>query len=292
MNLTGVGEGNTVSNGLDENGTLNSMAADCWQPLRHGSTQEAINNLLSRLAGGAAANLNIVGHGYAGSFETGDGQLLPYTGTREVSAYNAFDWAPLFGQLEGKPFGMLTIYGCNVGEGMEGVNLLQKIAKTIGKAVRAPNGTVSPGPDGIYLEADSEWVMATPTSLPTAKVAPALHEKLVVDVESHSHWPIDGEKAYRVTVTRYRLRSGKSEDFTFLGEDARGILSLSFGSLGFTPPGPPLGRITARITLMPDSSDNAIAREFTVFSDQIVRDDKPAVYYYTSPAFRQLLNSL
>lgn len=162
--LKGLGKHNTVSNGAD-NGANNCMAGKFQNCMRHGTTEQMVNNLVGRL-NSKIQNCNIGGHGYDGLLETGAGQS-GYGGDKKMFVWNQYQWEPFLEKLKPYPFEILTIFSCYTGAGEDGADFLHNIAKVINKPVRARTGLTSCGSrSGITFESGSQWQLATPTHRP------------------------------------------------------------------------------------------------------------------------------
>jgi hypothetical protein len=166
------------------------------------------------------------------------------------------------------------------------------MADSIKKPVRGPTGVVYCGPDSAYLQSYSEWQLATPGNKPVPKDGPPKPPDLVVPLKEYSHWPVNKDKIYRVTILRFTLRSERRAELAFEGDEARSILRFCFGSLGFSPRGLPAARITAIVKIQLDRNGETVVRQFVVYGDRLVVDEETKLYYYASPGFRTLLASL
>ena len=104
--VSGVGAINTVSSGPD-NGANNNLSCGFWKPMRHSTTEQAIQNFLSRMStkipkasdpdqvilGQGIGHLNIGGHGTDGQISTGCGQNGQIDYRRNIMAtWNDTSW--------------------------------------------------------------------------------------------------------------------------------------------------------------------------------------------------------
>jgi hypothetical protein len=131
------------------------------------TTKEAVENLLScetkRPKPGPA---NLVGHGCEGDIDTGKdvGQC--------ITSKNTQIWTPQLENLADKVT-ELFLFGCSVGAGPEGADLLHQLAQVIKAPVSAPTGLISFTRSGYKLEPGAVWQTATPTERPEVIDPPA-----------------------------------------------------------------------------------------------------------------------
>lgn len=162
---TGIGERNTVSTGVDvdpnthTNDCLASHFANC---MRHGTTAQAIDNILGANGGG----VNIGGHGDAGFLETGGGQAGPFPNDKCIYFYDEIDWGPQFDRLQGAPITTISIWSCHVGAEQDGADLLFEMAKRCQRTVRAGTGFLYCSQQDVHWQAGAVWQVATPIVKP------------------------------------------------------------------------------------------------------------------------------
>jgi hypothetical protein len=300
----GIGEKNTVSNGPD-NGSLNCNAKHLWNSMRHGSTQQAIDNGLSRLmfsvtpalpseltVEGAlgAGGLNIGAHGNDGQFETGSGQTGPFNTNQFVYLYNEDVWGPQLDRIKPSSTTIITIYSCHTGTGQDGADLLFEMAKRSGRAVRACTGFLFCGdPNGIYMENGAVWQVATPTNKPAPIAAPSPHFSVDANVKFES---TDREyDASDVVDIEFWLQSFGEK--IGLNKRLSGQTAQYVAANLFYPPAMVIsGRVSAMITghIRVSLAGSGVI-DFAVFNDRLAVDVKSRTSYYIK-SIRSLYHSL
>lgn len=176
-NFFGLKEITTVSNGPEEKnqyglGANDIQARSFENSMRHGTTEEAVNNTLGRLLQTPITNgINFGGHGMPGSFETGSGQT-GWDYNKMIQDWNEDYWNKHLLKLQAKDYPIFTIYSCRTGAREQGASLLFKMAKLLGKPVRARTGDTicyyrTDGACWIEFQPGSEWQTAFPDKKPT-----------------------------------------------------------------------------------------------------------------------------
>lgn len=184
LHSQGIGAKNTISNGPDD-GTLNKLANCFWNPMRHGSTGQAVSNGISLLEEAAAKNtgeLNLGGHGNAGLVETGMGQSGPFD-LEKLMCWNEWVWGPVLEKILPAPVTQITIFACHTGEGDDGSNLIFSMAKHCQRAVRAGTGFLYTNGQSLWWETGTVIQVATPTYRPPAVQAPTHHDFATAKME-------------------------------------------------------------------------------------------------------------
>jgi len=311
--VLGIGDVTTVSNGPDD-GTNDTQACAWYQPMRHGSTQQAIDNLISRLpptldgkkrigpdsriAELSTGLVNIGGHGNIGLLETGMGQTGAFDENKIIMTWNGSAWVSHFQRLGTHPFVLTSIYSCDTGADDDGADLLFAIAKATGRPVRARTGLTiasrfSDGHCELSFENGSTWQTATPTTRPTPIKPPSPPHPDTVQVTIGAIGPnaevrdVDIGRVRSLAVV-VRRGFGPTSNQAIQGADAVRLTELLFGSEPFYTPGQLLGVITAEVDVGFDFGE----RHFVIFNDRIVRDTISGLLYYVTGAFRQYLRSL
>lgn len=292
----------TVSSGSD-NGYNNCAASKYPGSLRHGSTQQAIDNLVGSLGliGAVAATGGkrlpwISGHGDAGFMTTGAGQDGTQTSDNTIGTWNEDNWGPQFDRLRDRNYAILTLLTCDTGAGEDGADLLFAMARRTGKPVRARTGLTTCGGDGITFQGGSTWQVANPNQRPNPIPQPTLLLNLSVNVMMLQ---VDGvfeevpfEAISKVNITRpYRfLRQSLSESSVDLdGKDAQSLLRLIDFSDPFNPGGMPAAMVTARISIFLNGKEDS-PRRFNVYNNRLLHDlDCPNVFYNAAPGFSTAL---
>lgn len=290
-NDKGINSHNTVSNGPD-NGANNYMAKGFWKCMRHSTTEQAVNNWLTRVKieteeEKGTNNLNIGGHGNEGFLETGSGQ----TGTADrkknyINRWNGIYWNPFLSQLEPKNFVMLYIYSCHTGAGYAGANLLFKLAQAIGKPVAGRTGFTYSNSNGkIWFEKGSVWQVATPDLEPTPIEAPTPHFTKKSKIELS-----DGKKVFEVSKTQVKSISisknlGVNSRAIELDKEIYNEFSLDFFSSGiFSAEGNISAKITAELKMTVEIDGNELDFSFSVLNNRILADKFNNFYYMSREA--------
>lgn len=189
LSAPGIGEKNTISNGPDD-GNLNCNTSHFWNPMRHGTTKQAVDNgltaaLLSvnpappviQLFSGAGSSgaLNISGHGNEGLIETGMGQNGGFDNAKIILSWNSWAWGPELDRINPSNITYLSLWACHPGAGPDGAELLYQMAQRCGRAVRGGTGFLYCSSQNMWWENGSQWQVATPTNKPNPIPAPTPH---------------------------------------------------------------------------------------------------------------------
>lgn len=145
--------------------------------MRHGSSNQAIDNALTLFAKGAlnTGELNISGHGNSGLIETGMGQNGPWDLGKIILNWNETVWGPIFERIVPAPVTQITLWACHTGEGDPGSDLIFAMAKRAQRGVRAGTGFLYTNGQSIWWENGTVIQVATPTYRPPAHAAPSPH---------------------------------------------------------------------------------------------------------------------
>lgn len=251
------------------------------------SVQTAAGGLSQCLGGKQPlAPASIVGHGADGVIVTGAGKSLGAK-DQHIGLDNADVWSKAFQPLKGKMANLL-LYGCHVGAGLKGAQLLHDLATTVGANVYAPTGLIYCDSHGDFsLEIGSEWQMASPTQPvpppPIEEPKPAtdpqsgglvrlhvLENILITTLDQLSHVFLEG----------YPQAAGALDLVETL---AREVLWHK----PFTPPGQHAALFTGRLHLHFGHGERTIEKVFSVFNHALLQDeDHPGVFYRTSGKWR------
>lgn len=294
----GIGEKNTISNGPDD-GTLNCNVAHFWNPMRHGTTQQAMDNALTAMvisvspatslrfdSGGAlsAGGLNLCGHGNDGLIETGMGQNGPYDDNKIILPWNEFAWGPQLDRLRPSSVTYVSLWACHPGAGQEGADLLYAMAQHCGRAVRGGTGFLYCSAQQLYWENGSVWQVATPTNKPAPIQAPTPHRILMANLR----FEIQGREYGPGDVVQFELEPraisatpSNAVTKTLHGASAQAAASNLFRS---EPMDMKVG-ISAMVTAMIriTFAEGSVA-EFVVLNDRLAVDTKSRVGYYIASA--------
>jgi len=273
IHILGIGQRNTISNGPDD-GTLNKSAACFWNPLRHGTTTKAVDNLLGHTNERIA---NIDGHGNRGLLETGAGQNGDWTDDNIVAGWNQWGWEVQFARLKDRGYSLMALWGCHTGEGQEGADLLFSIAQIAGFPVQATNGFVYTNGQSVWIEPNAVWVTATPTVRPTPVQAPTPHNILVSELDC-AYIVIDGHLLClpfaSIAEVRITVRKVMDEvrEHRLAGTDAGALGWRIFGTRPLKLPGRPSAMVTAEVSVLFKRGEQPIRVELTIYNDKLAFD--------------------
>jgi hypothetical protein len=280
VSAAGIGERNTISNGPDD-GTNNVLASHFWNPSRHGTTLQALDNALvapvlgsgvdKRIATGSAGGLNIGGHGNDGLLETGMGQTGPFNVGQIIYRYNEYNWGPQFDRINPTSITMVSIWSCHTGAGIDGAELLFGMAKRCGRAVRA----------GTWWEKGYVWQVATPNNKPAPIEAPTPHlDRTEMATFIVGGAELDAAQVEGATITTRSIHGVASVAVAVDGESAG-----EFAAKALTGPALDLqdisvsGMETGQIDLTFKDGQHL---RLTVYNDRLAVDNNSNTGYYLS----------
>jgi hypothetical protein len=245
---------------------------------QHGHTDKLFDNLsLQSPTDGRAVS---VGHGSPGLQCTGEGDHCGGTDkTLYMDMLNTDVWKPLASKIKGK-YRLLTLLGCEIGQGNDGADFLYEMAKTIDAHVRAPDSIIFCRPNGIYFDPGGKWVEATPQSKPT----PHLYKPFEVKETAKLQFRIEGAmrtlKPEDVQFLEFQHRTYHQKDFTTLRGFGPAILqSVGFGK-PFETPGRPAAIVTGSFRLRLHWEGKPLERQFVLYNDVLVEDlEEQDVFY-------------
>jgi len=289
----GVGEKNTVSNGPD-NGANNCQASHWWNVMRHGTTQQAVDNLLTakvavhppapdlRLGSGVMSTgaANIIGHANDGLIETGMGQNGPFDNNKIIMPWNESAWGPQLDRIQPTGITYVSLWGCHPGAGQDGADLLYAMAKRCGRAVRGGTGFLYCNNQSIWWENGSQWQVATPSHKPAPIAAPSPHftgAAVKIEVEGAE---ADSSEAVALVIELFTLGMSKSNTTRFEGRSASDVLTHLVQSppIDFANTAIP-GIVTANVTVG-FTGDRRLT--FTIYNDRLAIETKTKTGYYIS----------
>ncbi|MGO4513500.1 hypothetical protein AB4Z51_41680 [Bradyrhizobium sp. 2TAF36] len=282
----GVGEHNSVSSGPD-NGALNCDAAHFWNCMRHGTTEQMINNYLGRLAA-QTGNLNTGAHGNSGMFEAGSGQATTYNPATDVYSWNAFDWASLFMQLKDKGFAIWTIYSCDTGADADGADLLHRMANLTNRPARARTGLTTCGNDGIGFTG-GVWQVAFPGPKPPPPIpkSPGLLAEEYKSVSRIAITPTNFEFDVNdvVSIALKAKRPSGTFSTAIKGAQAVEIVRMLFSAPEVDIGGQPLAMLTGEITLNIAQNAAEAVLTFDIYNDRVMMMPGTTVCRFVPEAF-------
>ena len=290
---SGIGDHNTISSGPD-NGANNNMAALFWRSMRHSTTEQAVNNWLSRLGGAFikdeilnnAGNLNIGGHGNEGLLETGPGQTGQYDyKTNFLVSWNKAWWEPFLIKLRPKNFPIIYIYSCHTGAGEAGAEFLYQMAVVTKHPVAARTGFTYTNNQRLWFENGSVWQVATPDHKPAPIAAPTPHFTKINKLKLYSGNTLlniteDQIMEIKIEKTNAVIAKRGNQETVIEQAISSKIIKDLFASEPFKIEGTLLATKTQQITIkISGSSENILV--FDVYNNRIIAD-KFANYYYIS----------
>jgi len=193
-------------------------------------------------------------------------------------------WEPLAAKIKGK-YPLLTLLGCEVGQGNHGAEFLYDMAKTTQSHVRAPDSIIYCGPNGIFFDKGGKWVEATPQSKPS----PQVPEPFVVKEAKTLQFRVDGLmvtlKPEDVQFVEFLHRSYRQKEFTTLKGFGLAILqSVGFGE-PFLTEGRPAAIVTGSFRLRLRVPGKSVDRQFVLYNDVLVEDlEEQDVFYRVNRA--------
>lgn len=292
----GLGDHNTVSSGPD-NGFNNNVAKWFWKQMRHSTTEQAVNNWLSRIPKNinteneielfGSGNLNIGGHGNEGQLETGYGQNGQYDyRTNFLGTWNEFYWRPFLEKLKGKKFPIIYIYSCHSGAGQRGADFLYQLARVTGKPVAGRTGfTYANSRPQVWFEKGSVWQVALPDRKPDPIEAPTPHfSKLDMLLFSNgkTFLSIELSQVTKVSLTKTSLFSSPNvRQVNTPDELNKELLKDFFASEPFEIDGQFSAMKTGELIVAVTTDKGEEKYEFDLYNDRLV-GDKYGNYYYSN----------
>lgn len=278
----------TIDATLD--GYLNNARAGTPSAAPNASVQTAAS-ALSKCLGSkkpGAQTANIVGHGMEGLIVTGAGQAVGTT-SQHIGIDNENVWSPLFSPMTGTMTG-LALYGCHVGAGDDGAQLLHDLAKAVGVNVYGPTGLIYCDGNGDFtLEANSQWQVATPQALPPTIAPPQVVSPPSGDVHLHLLSNLVRTTLEQLKHARYRPHHAvpqRSEETI----DIRVLVREVHWDKPFTLPGQHSAVLTGQLHLHFGFGERTIKKQFSVYNHTLLQDDdNPGVYYRASSLWRLTL---
>lgn len=266
--------GCTTIDATSPDGYLDNARAGNPQAYANLTTEEAANNLLD-CEGSAPRAANIVGHGAEGDIDTGKalGQCITMDNTDE--------WVPLLEPLDGK-ISELFLFGCTVGGGDDGADLLHEIAKVINAPVSAPTGLIYCDGAGVFtLEPGAVWQTATAAARP-APIDPPVHGQ----ASPMSNTTGAAAAGAQIHTASYTAKGDERPEADYLSEQlAREVL----WDQPFTPKGEPGAKVTGHLQVDLTLNGKRQKRSLLVYNHVLLKDARQPIYYYATPKFRALL---
>lgn len=267
----------TTIDATPNDGYLDNARAGTPDAGANAGTQSMVANLTN--CGGPLGN--VVGHGAEGDIDT-------YKATGEcITLNNKADWQPYLAELRGQ-IDTLVLYGCCVGGGAAGAQLLQEMADIIGAPVSAPTGLIYCDDLGNFtLEPGAIW----------NTVAPAGDE----DVEAIAMPPLppaDQDAANDIVAATYTPSVGDPVTGAAALAIAQQVVwktytpPMSLGASSSVPGAKPTGQlqVTRR---SPNAAGASVTETFTILADRLLALNTSGKnqYYQVTDKFTQLVRA-
>ena len=300
IGISGIGEINTISNGAD-NGANNNLACGFWNSMRHSTTEQAVNNFLSRLPASNSIDnqiqgsgaLNIGGHGSEGFLTSGSGHGPQDWQKNFIANWNQVAWGPFLEKLSQRNFPWLKIWSCHTGAGEEGAALLYAIAKVIKKPVMANTGFLfSNNKCRIWQENGAVWQVATPENRPAPISAPSPHfqeYEIMSDIITLGSNSIKSSEIKNINLVFNSHLVNKEELVIDDNEIIKIITKEIISGSKIKIPGKPLAFINAQIRIR-DIRENEIL--INIYNNKLATNEAENIGFYLSPKLSSLLKSL
>jgi hypothetical protein len=270
-----------------------------YPPKADNSTDDVSNNIgqCIPVLGPALQPPAIVGHGMSGDISAGSGAGAITVG-QDIGITTESDWQAKLSTLGGRQFDKLTLLSCNTGAGTDGAQLLQDLANTVKQPVTASTGKIfcDPATGDISFEDGNQWQTATPSGTTPAPLSTPVHAfqttkgKLILN---------DGKELYQIdlaskpTAVFSSNPQSRARPVTLGGEDALEWLRYVDFAHPSTIKGEPGAKVTAFLRLTFSRQKQNVAKEYTVFNDDLLQDQaNHHIYYYVLPEFSRYVHSV
>jgi len=269
--------GCTTIDDAKPNGYLDNARAGNPLAKANGTTKQAASNLLSCSKLPKSSGLaNLVGHGCEGDIDTGKtaGQCIRFD--------NINDWKTDMGSLSGQ-LKELYLFGCSVGAGEDGAQLLFELAKAVNAPVSAPTGLIYCTAQGdFYLHSGAVWQSATPTKQP-APIQPPTRTQAASSM-NRAELQVPGGKVRGKVVSAIYTPYAKG---SFSLDLSMSLADEVVWDESVTIIDEPSGKVTGHLEITVEVQDLTIRRNMHVLAHHMVRDGH--TYYSVTPHFRHLL---
>ncbi len=240
------------------------------------NTQQAAQNLLGCATPKPPPAANIVGHGAEGDIDTGQAW------NQCITLDNIDEWTPDLAVLATK-ISHLFLFGCTVGAGADGAQLLFEIAKAVNAPVSAPTGLIYCDINGDFtLEPGAVWQQATPTYTP-APIDPPAHTQSTTQTNAGSASP----------VTKVASAQYVSKGTGIPAPDDRALAMAK--EIIWTPistPGEHGAKHSGTITVetYTENQSETKTRTMVVYNHVLLEDMDTRENFYATPMFKTLAN--
>jgi hypothetical protein len=284
FDASGINEHNSIAAHVPGDNNANNCVAGRFQnPMRHGTTADAIQNFEGRL-NARPGPLNISGHGTVGYLETGSGQF-GWDSRKSISLWNTGIWVPLLERLKGKSFPILSIVSCSTGAEEDGASLLWEMSKALGVPVRARTGLTSCN-GGITYQAGSTWQTATPSAKPSPIPEPPhpLMEIMKKKIFFTNNNIVATESSEKIQGCKMMIASGAAEELS--PKDAQQLAEIIFNNSVQEFSGQLLALVTQRLEFEMDDNGTPRIIEVDIYNDQVAVVKDSSTLYFLPPGFK------
>jgi hypothetical protein len=277
----------TISTGPD-NGFLECAAGHLGNPPLNNTNSQVPTNLL-RCIGAAKRSAMIIGHGNVGFFKTGHGDNGG-TPDQFMGYFNIPQWSNYINQLKGKCT-EITILACDTGAGDEGADFLLAMANAAQCPVHASTYLVWCGPQGVYLDAKSQWQTATPGHRPNPIPKPALMMRDIKFLAIKPHNTLQTFTEADITgmaLTRINIR-GERNSIELSSDEAKGFARLIAFDEPIVVDARPAAIVTGELTMTVGGEEHS----FVIYNSSLLESvASPGTFYETTSSFSQALTHL
>jgi hypothetical protein len=265
LDVSELGPCVTLDDGTDDNGALANVRGFLTNELPHQSIVTARDNL-NVCTDAAIVDMAIVGHGGEGAVFVGGG------GKRQAGKFlgsqNDAEWKPKLDDLVAGS-GTLSLLACNTGVGSRGAKLLNLLATTTKRPVRAMNGIAYFDTNAILLEEGIDWNLAKPDAPATAVARPTPPN---APFETPAYVVLGNARFASESINRFHSSGWTAREK--ISSPATPLVRRTFFRLidlehPFTPPGLPLLPETGRIEV---ETTGGIRRTLIIYGDVLARD--------------------
>ena len=287
-----------VGGGQDSGGFLDLARSRFSGYFTHGSTVQAVANLVQAGTVWRGQRVNLLGHGYSGDTESGisTGQGSGPTASKDTYISNN-NICEQLAQLRGNSEGVceVVLWGCNVGARAGGAALVAAIAKITNAVCWAPTGAAFTSSCGMAVQIGQDrseeraWQWCGPGDAePAPKDPPDSHFEIAL-----SDWKIlvDGTSIPLSIIQRIDFFLDRIPSFS-IREIARVKPFVDFGT-PLTFDGAIGGRKTGTFVIVGNHGGLVFSLQFTVINDALAQDPmRPSIYYPCSADFRYAILAL
>jgi hypothetical protein len=271
--------------GGNDNGYLDNARACLQGAMNHSNTAEFLMNVSGGTSQGGL--IGIVGHGEPGFLSTGDGYDSATRGRYVDFRSNNTEWMPQFEVLRGRA-AVITLWGCHVGAGAEGVAFLREMACATLATCIAPTGLICCDANGFSLEDGATWQVVSPSAHDPAPIAQP-HKIFTVAREAWEYTRVNSRPIRLNDIAQISLSwSLGSHQPIILDNSLARALALNIDILHAAQPDcRPGAMITGKLSIDYASAQSGSGtEEFKIYNDMLIEPvSRPGTYYRGNAAF-------